>query len=165
LASDCPKGCFESCQARPLVLSFNGRPISNANSKLVEVKAGQLVTLAFVLSDGQQELFADQVMAPRTEEAIVSLEQKKQNVGQFFDQLMTLFSDDKQKTAELPITTTVLFGDGQSYQTEDLQGAVEHVYTCKTKTCLFETKLEAQDAALVSAISNELTTLTIKVSN
>jgi len=168
LASDCPKSCYASCQPRPLVLSFNAYPVSDVDNNLVEIKSGRTVTFAYVVSDGQQELFADQLLEPdelTTSSATESLNQKKQGLSHFFDQLMALFNADSSHQAELPITTTIYFGDGQSYQTTDLQGQVEHLYTCKTKSCIFEARLEAQDAAAITSSASELSQLTIKVNN
>jgi hypothetical protein len=168
LASDCPKSCYASCQARPLLLSFNGRPVSDADSKMVEIRSGRTASFAYVLSDGQQELFANQVFEPSgqvNQQATTSLVAKKDALGDFFNQLMTIFNSEASNKAQLPITTIIYFGDGESYQASDLQGEVEHVYTCNSKTCIFEARLEAQDAAAIPNLSNELSRLTVKVSN
>lgn len=170
LATDCPKNCHQSCQTRPLLLSFNGQPLSNVDSKLVELRAGQTATFAFVLSDGQQELFTNQVFEPKNTaaedlEATVSLAKKKESLSDLFDQLLVFFSPAKSNRAQLPIQTTISFGDGQIYQTTDLQGSVEHVYTCATATCYFEVQLQAQDATQIPSVLNELSHLTVKVSN
>ena len=152
LAEDCPRSCYASCQGRPLIVSFVGRPITHANSQQVEVQAGLPASFAFVVSDGQQELFADQLVA------------KSPAGSQWWQAILTALGQaEPAAVAQAPIITTIDFGDGQDYQTEDLQDTIEHVYTCKTDTCYFTAQISALDQLGSQAVSNESSQITVKV--
>jgi hypothetical protein len=162
LATDCPKSCYQSCLPRPLVVSFNAMPASLENRRIINVRSGQPVTFAFVVSEGEQELFSGQVMVDDKEDN--SPLQWKSRL-QTLIQLIGIIEDDEVKKVQLPITTTIFFGDGQSKTVQNLQGVIEHVYTCSEAVCYFEAWIEAQDARLTKSADNELNRLEIIVSN
>ncbi|HOC07789.1 hypothetical protein KBB59_03080 [Candidatus Woesebacteria bacterium] len=162
LATDCPKDCYQSCQPRPLVLSFNAMPASLENRRIISVKSGQTVTFAYVVSEGNQELFSGQVMVGDTKDS--SFLQWKSR-WQTLVQLINNLEDNPVKQVQLPITSTIFFGDGQSQTSQSLQGVIDHVYTCSEAVCYFNAWIEAQDARLTKSADNELTRLQIIVSN
>ena len=102
-ATDCPKSCYQTCQARPLILSFNARPVPS-EQRLVSVRKGQAVTFTYVVSDGKQELFHDQVIA----------EVEKQDDSGVLEQIHKLFDKETgiEDAAVPPITMHLDFGDG-----------------------------------------------------
>jgi hypothetical protein len=162
LATDCPKSCYSSCQPRPLVVSFNAMPASLENRRIISVRSGQPVTFAYVVSEGEQELFSGQVMVDgKKDDSPLQWKSRLKTLMQ----LISNIEDDSLKRVQLPITNTIFFGDGQTKTTQNLQGVVEHVYTCSEAVCYFEAWIEAQDARLTKSADNELNRLKIIVSN
>jgi hypothetical protein len=161
LASDCPKSCFKSCAPRPLIVSFNATSPNLADSSNIVINSGQAINFSFVVSDGRQELFSDQVLDNQEKTGLAALSNRLHNVVTIFDKL----NNDKDQKLLQPITTTIFFGDGQNFSTQHLQGLVEHVYTCNNKVCVFEAWLEAKDARSTPSLLTELGRLTITVNN
>ncbi len=161
LASDCPKACFKSCLARPLVLSFNAMGSNLANDGVLYTNSGRKNTFTFVVSDGKQELFSDQVLTKQKPSGIAGLQDRLENLIAVFSKL----DNSSIQQAKMPITTTIFFGDGQNYSTQDLQGAVDHIYTCSETVCYFDAWIEAQDARLTPSLLTELNRLTVIVNN
>jgi len=48
--SDCPKSCFSSCLARPIVLAFNADPFPDEKTRTLRVQSGETVTFSYVTS-------------------------------------------------------------------------------------------------------------------
>ena len=162
LASDCSKNCYQSCQPRPLVLSFNAMPASLENRRIVYTRPEQSVTFAFVVSDGKQELFAGQVMLDnKKDDSPLKWKSRLQTIIKLIDNI----GGKSARQVQLPITSTIFFGDGQSFTTQNLQGVSDHVYTCAEAVCYFEAWIEAQDARLTTSADNEFSRLKIIVSN
>jgi hypothetical protein len=161
LATDCPKTCYRSCLPRPLVVSFNAIPASLEDNRIINIRSGQMVTFAYVVSDGKQELFSGQVMSNNQDSS----------VGQWQSRLQTmidLINHVETKAAQevlLPITSSIFFGDGQSYSTQNLQGVIDHLYYCNEASCFYEAWIEAQDARLTPSASHELSRIQVIVSN
>jgi len=160
LATDCPKSCYQSCQPRPLVVSFNAMPSSLEDRRLIYVRPGQVVTFAFVVSEGKQELFSGQVMSNTKDDSLWQWKSRLQTLIE----LISNAEGESIKQVQLPITSTIFFGDGQSYSTQNLQGVTDHVYTCGEAVCYFEAWIEAQDARLTTSADNEFSRLKIIVS-
>ena len=161
LATDCAKTCFSSCRPRPLVIAFNAMPASSSSKRTVYVKSGQAVSFAFVVGDGKQELFGNQIMVDDDDQSIFQWKSR-------LELLVDLISNIENRPVEavqLPITSTIFFGDEQSYTTQSLQGVTEHVYTCNEAVCYYEAWIEAQDARLTKSVDYELSRLKIIVSN
>jgi len=144
------------------VVSFNAMPASLENRRIIGVRSGQTVTFAYVVSEGNQELFSGQVMVGDTKDS--SFLQWKSR-WQTLVQLINNLEDNPVKQVQLPITSTIFFGDGQSQTSQSLQGVIDHVYTCSEAVCYFNAWIEAQDARLTKSADNELTRLQIIVSN
>ena len=162
LATDCAKSCYQSCQPRPLVLSFNAMPASLENRRIVYTRPGQSVTFAFVVSDGKQELFAGQVMLDdKKDDSPLKWKSRLQTIIKLIDNI----GGKSAQQVQLPITSTIFFGDGQSFTTQNLQGVSDHVYTCAEAVCYFEAWIEAQDARLISSVDHESSRIKIIVSN
>jgi hypothetical protein len=162
LATDCPRNCYASCQSRPFVVTFNGMPASLAGSRTISVTSGQEVTFAFVLSEGKKELFEGQLLVDgHKDESFLQWKSRLKIVTDFL-----LNQQSKSiSTVQLPITSTIYFGDGQSYTTQDLQGVINHVYTCNEAVCNYEAWIEARDANLTASADHSATRLNIIVSN
>lgn len=161
LATDCPKSCFKSCLPRPLVLSFNAAGLSLANNRMLVTNSGRKNTFTFVVSDGKQELFSNQVMSNSNLSGLAALKARVQNFIGIFSKL----DSGQIQQARMPITTTIFFGDGQSYTTQDLQGAVDHIYTCNEQVCYFDAWIEASDARLTPSLLTELNRLTVIIND
>lgn len=161
LATDCAKDCYQSCHPRPLIISFNGMPANSGDKRIVNIRSGQAVAFAFVVGDGKKELFGNQII----------VNNRDKSFGQWKSRLQTvvdLISNIENKPVagvQPPITTTIFFGDGQSYTTQSLQEVTDHVYTCGEELCHFEAWIEAQDARLTNSVDHESTRLKIIVSN
>lgn len=161
LAIDCARTCYSSCRPRPLVLAFNAMPSDSSNKRTVHIKSGQAVSYAFVVGDGKQELFGKQIMVNDEDDSFLQWKSR-------LELLIDLMSNIENKPAEavqLPITSTIFFGDEQSYTTQSLQGVTEHVYACSEAVCYYEAWIEAQDARLSKSVDYELSRLKIIVSN
>ncbi len=160
-ATDCPKTCYQSCQPRPIVLAFNAMP-SNANDKrMVSINSGQTVAFAYVVGDGKQQLFSNQTVLDKQDDSFLHWKSHLQ----VFGDLLSNIEKKSAETVQLPISSTIFFGDGQSFSTQDLQGVVDHVYTCGEGICYFEAWIEAKDARLTPSVDYELSRLKIIVSN
>jgi hypothetical protein len=46
---DCPKSCFASCQARPILLSFSSDPFPDPATRELEARAGEPITFSYIL--------------------------------------------------------------------------------------------------------------------
>jgi len=161
LATDCPKSCYQSCRPRPLIVSFNAMPSNLDDNRIISSKSGQSVTFAFVVSDGKQELFSDQIIVNKQDDSFLRWKSRLQ----VLIDLVSNFEDDPVQKVQLPITSTVFFGDGQNFTTQSLQGVSDHVYTCNESVCYYEAWIEAQDAGLTTSADYELSRLKIIVSN
>lgn len=70
-AQDCPRTCYTSCIARPIVTAFSTRPFYDQKTRILQVQSGQSVDFSYVIGvddpetmtvtvdfgDGQQEQF------------------------------------------------------------------------------------------------------------
>lgn len=54
--TDCPRTCFTTCRARPVVLSFVTQPFYDQATRTLEVKTSEQVEFAFVTSAGASPL-------------------------------------------------------------------------------------------------------------
>lgn len=151
--NDCPKSCYESCLLRPGVLSFTSRPALDDATRTVEINSGEAITFSYVLSNGKDDVFEGQI-------SNVSKES-------FFEKLQTVFSEKKsnQKDNELafPLQSVIDFGDEQVFQSENSQDSVDHIYTCQSRICFFQAKINVKDARGVLSSDNELAKMVVKV--
>lgn len=151
-ATDCPKSCYESCLQRPMILAFNSSPPVN-DSRLVTIKSGLELEMSYVVGDSDAELFEGQI----ADEAEPSLMEKIQVL---FDQ-----EKDQNTVAVKPITVRVDYGDGQFFESNDLQQSLSHVYTCNSNLCLYEAEISAVDSKGIVSSENELAKIIVRVSN
>lgn len=151
--NDCPKSCYESCLLRPIFLSFNSRPFFEEINHVVELSAGETLTLSYVLGNGKGDVFSGQI--------------NKNVKTSILEQLQTVFSGTRnsQLIAEitLPVTIKIDFGDGEVWESNNFQDSVDHVYNCQTQTCYFQTHITAQDAKGVLSVDNETSKIIVKV--
>lgn len=149
LATDCPRSCYGSCAVRPILLSFNSRPVANENRILL--RSGEMVTFAYVFSDGAIQLSGELAASEST----------------LLQRLQRVLNQEKEAStgASLPISVRLDFGDGNSVSSENLQDSFDHVYTCSTGLCYYQTQLRATDAKGVEASLTELAKLVIEVRN
>lgn len=151
--NDCPKSCYESCLLRPIFLSFNSRPAFEEFNRLVELRAGEALTLSYVLGNGKGDVFSGQL-------------DKNIKISPL-EQLQTIFSGKKDSriAAEitLPVTIKIDFGDGEIWESTNPQDSVDHVYNCQTQTCYFQVNIMAQDVKGILSVDNEATKMIIKV--
>ncbi len=49
---DCPLSCFARCQSRPVILSFNTEPYTDAQTRVLEVASGDLISFNYVIDAG-----------------------------------------------------------------------------------------------------------------
>ncbi len=150
--NDCPKSCYTSCLLRPVVLSFNTRPALDTETRIVEVRANELVTFSYVVGDGKTDVFAGQIA--------------KNEELNLLEKMQALIAGPKSSKAgglSLPVTVTIDFGDGEIWQSNKLQDTIDHQYACTSQTCVFQVKLSASDSRGVLSVGNELTRMIIKV--
>lgn len=151
--NDCPKSCYESCLLRPVVLSFNTRPAIDDETRIVELARGEAITFSYVLGDGKGDVFANQL--------------NKEGAEPFLDKLQTIFSGQQSALTRqqlvLPLTITVDLGDGEIWQSNNLQDTFDHTYSCANNICFYQVKLSAQDGQGVLSVENELAKMVIKV--
>lgn len=151
--NDCPKSCYESCLLRPIFLSFNSSPAFEEFNRLVELSAGEAITLSYVLANGKGDVFSGQI--------------NKNIKTPLLEQLQTIFSDKKDSELgadiTLPVTIKIDFGDGETWESTNFQDTIDHVYVCQTKTCYFQIHITAQDSKGVLSVDNEATKLMVKV--
>lgn len=148
-ATDCPKSCYPSCQFRPVLLSFNSRPA--AIDRKVSIRSGESITFAYVLTTGKSELEADSVASDSS----------------VIEKLQHLLTSESKKTENdsLPLSVLVNFGDGKSFNSQNLHDSFDHMYTCLTSRCYYQAQLIATDAKGVSLAGGGLGTITVEVRN
>lgn len=149
---DCPKSCYQSCLLRPLFLSFNSNPSKDAESQVVEINGAETLTFSYVLGNGKEDVFAGQI---------------DQNASSsWLEKLQTAWGarfKSSQPTLALPALVTITFGDGQTWQSQNLQDTVDHRYVCQTSSCYFQAQISAQDAQGARSLDNETNQITVKV--
>lgn len=149
--NDCPKSCYQSCLLRPVILSFNSRPALDLETRIVELRDGEALTLSYVLGDGKNDAFGNQLL--------------KDQAVPLLEKIQTLLSgQDKtnQNDSEYTVVTIDL-GDGEIWQSIKPQDDHEHTYNCQNKTCYFQVKLSAKDQQGVLSVDNELSKMVVKV--
>lgn len=150
--NDCPKSCYQSCLLRPVILSFNSRPALDLETRMVELRDGEALTLSYVLGDGKNDAFGNQLLK---DQAVPLLEK--------IQTLLSKKSDENQSKSEYTVVTIDL-GDGEIWQSIKPQDDHEHIYNCQNRTCYFQVKLSAQDQQGVLSVDNELSKMVVKVS-
>jgi hypothetical protein len=134
-------------------LSFNSRPGFDSSERVVEVRVGEPVTLSYVIANGKSDVFAGQLVK---DEQISWLQR--------IQALLRGQPSQHELGLALPVTVTVDLGDGASWQGQSLQDTFDHVYECANRTCFFQVRLMASDAAGVLSADNELAKMVVKVS-
>jgi hypothetical protein len=150
-ASDCPKSCFDGCWSRPVVLAFNSEPFYDLASRIVTIPSGQEVRFSYVLSETQEDAFADTGLEEQKDPTSVLLAVVEQWFGKRSEGNVAL------QQAEID------FGDGKQQDIPDLQGEASHVYTCAQTSCTFVATLTGTNRQGVQTQSNVSTTITIVV--
>lgn len=151
---DCPKSCFASCLARPVVLAFNARPVVDPGTRTIEVRRGEPVTLSYVIGKSQADAFANQLdkATPTSwSERLFGWLDANQSSGAV-DDIM------------LPVAVTIDLGDGEVWQGQELQGSLDHIYQCDNQLCFYQIHLQAADGRGVLSVDNELAKMIVRVS-
>lgn len=52
--TDCPRSCYTTCQARPVILSFTSDPFYDQTTRTVSIQSGDSLSFAFVVSSTQK---------------------------------------------------------------------------------------------------------------
>jgi len=151
--NDCPKSCYESCLLRPVFLSFNSNPQFQEDDRLVELLNGDTLSLSYVLGNGKSDVFSGQI--------------NKNVQTSLIERLQTIFIGKTGTAVEsqiaLPVTIKLDFGDGEVWESTNLQDSVDHIYRCQMQTCYFLVQISAQDAKGVLSVDNEATKMVVKV--
>lgn len=155
-ATDCPRSCYGACLLRPVLLSFNSRPFMNPENRTIELRAGESLSLSYVISGSYKDVFAGQLL-------------RDAEVG-WWEKLQAFLSNDPSQSQSdqdlvLPITVNIDLGDGQTWQSQQLQDTLEHTYFCATPTCFFQISLSAADGRGVLSVDNELAKMIVRVIN
>jgi len=58
---DCPRSCFDSCQSRPIILSFTSDPFYESKSKTVSIKRSEEIDFSYVIDGGDGNLKAAKI--------------------------------------------------------------------------------------------------------
>ncbi len=161
--ADCPRSCFESCQLRPVILSFNSRPAVDFESRVVVANPGQPVTFSYVIGNGKSDVFANQLERDES----VSLWQRLQVLLGAPPSGARLVPGGAPPGAEAglaaPLSISIDFGDGQTFESSNLQDSTDHLYTCRAGICMFTATLRATDALGVAAMSSDLSQIIVRV--
>lgn len=150
--NDCPKSCYESCLLRPSILLFNSRPTVDEVTRTLEVSADEMISFSYVLGNGKSDVFSGQVS--RDEETSLL-----QRIQAFFSKQTA----EESNGIALPVAVTIDFGDGETWQSANLNDSVDHSYACRSKVCYYQVKMSARDALGVLSADNELSKMIVKV--
>lgn len=124
-ALDCPQGCFESCEDRPIILSFSTQPFYNKIDRTLNISKNQAVVFSFVVSPSLDSSFIDYL-------------DSDDPVEKFISSVESVFAknpEDEQVIVYLDL------GDGKKESFSGLRGQVEHQYNCVGVSCTYEAKL------------------------
>lgn len=127
-ALDCPRTCYASCTARPVVLHFSAEAAFFVDARVVQTQSGQPVRFSYAISDLDSDPWGDafassSTLIERLEKALSALRPTQES-----DTLKSI---------------TIAFGDGEVAEVSDLQGVVEHTYTCTRALCVYNATLQA----------------------
>lgn len=150
--TDCPKACYASCQERPVVLSFNSQPFFDTKTRRVSIASGQTVTFSYVVSDSQEDSFSveDVGKSDAVAYTVLSVAEKVLEKG-----------PEEKPTQEALVV--VDFGDGQQEVVSELQGTVNHAYTCSKTSCLYKVTARARNSLGVESADNLINTIMVVV--
>ncbi len=129
---DCSESCFEACSFSPVVLSFASRPFFDQTTRKLNIKSGEMISFSYTISSSQQASFEGQI-----EEEDDRLTQLIKNIDKLLDK------NKKYQTEGDQIQIIIDFGDGKQKNSFDLNGMVDHTYTCTTGKCEYLAKVNA----------------------
>lgn len=132
-ALDCPLSCYATCVNRPVVLNFESDPTHTAGTRVVTIQAGEPVQFFYTLNDIRGDVFASSVTAEE--------KQRLSFVERTMRSLQNLFKNTMAPDSLKKIL--ISFGDGESIEVSDLQGAVSHTYTCLQAVCVYNAAIQA----------------------
>lgn len=152
--TDCPKSCFSSCQERPVVLSFNSQPFFDTKTRAVTVGSGQTITFSYVVSDTQVDSFS------------VSDVEKSDAFSYTVYSLAESLLEKNPETQPVEEALVVVdFGDGKQEVVSELQGTVNHAYTCAQASCTYKVFARARNSLGVESADNLINTIDVVVVN
>ncbi len=121
-ALDCPKGCYQDCEDRPLILSFNTQPYYNKITRTLQLTRQQPVTFSFLVSPNQEVVFT-------------GFDDSDDPVQKMLSAIEVIFSRKKEEDL---VEVTIDFGDGETEPFSGLRGQVEHRYDCFGESCIYD---------------------------
>lgn len=150
--TDCPKTCYSSCQERPVVLSFNSQPFFDTKTRQVTIFSGQTIVFSYVVSDTQVDYFGvdDVEKSDAFTYTVLSLVEK------------VLEKEEKKQLIEEALVV-VDFGDGRQEVVPELQGSVNHAYTCNKASCRYKVTAKARNSLGVESADNLINVIEVVV--
>ncbi|KUK79565.1 MAG: hypothetical protein XD95_0298 [Microgenomates bacterium 39_7] len=146
-ALDCPKGCYQNCEDRPLILSFNTQPYYNKITRTLQLTKQQPVTFSFVVSPNQDIVF-------------IGFEDSDDPVQKVLSAIEVIFG--RQEEEEL-VEVTIDFGDGQTESFTGLRGQVEHRYDCAGGSCTYDATIRVVKEGGIESYSGPQNVIQIQV--
>ncbi len=125
--SDCPQSCYQTCEDRPLILSFTTNPYYNPMNRTVELSDGDNLEFNYVVSPNQEDSFA------------AMYEEDAHWVEKLLFDINALFNPELKKEAKAEVGLD--FGDGKHETSTKLSGRVDHTYRCSSGKCEYTAKL------------------------
>lgn len=109
-AVDCPRACYQTCERRPVVLSFNTQPVMKRDKREVNISSGESVDFSYVVDggfakqvnvklnygDGQLDTFA-------TDKKVVSHTYHCTQVACVYEVSLSVEDDKHIQAADLPV--------------------------------------------------------------
>jgi predicted secreted protein len=122
-----------------VVLAFQSDPPLTAETRIVSLQSGQTAQFFYTVSD-ISDVGADTQLSVDTTPSLSAT---------FALVLETIFGPRAQSDELRGITLS--FGDGQSMEVSDLQGTIEHTYTCTRALCVYNATLQAVTQAGITS--------------
>lgn len=152
-ATDCPRSCFAQCAEKPAVLIFSSDPPPNPQNRVVTLRSGESMDFYYTVNDVRGDTFGDaQAAAGRTALSFIE---------KIFFTLASLFQ--KRVPADEISHITLRFGDGEAADLSDLQGTVNHAYTCTRSVCVYNATIQVVTKAGTASTLGGAETIQVQV--
>ena len=154
-ATDCPQACYSSCRNRPIVLSFQTNPFYDLITRQVTIPNKQSVGFSYVASTNNRDEFGtDQI--ENGSDAVTTLMFLANKLSETWK---ARTATDAAETYSVQLD----FGDGQQAKLSDLQGTVDHAYTCATTPCTYTAQVKVRSSKGVESTNSVISTVEIFV--
>lgn len=151
-ALDCPRSCYASCTEKPVVINFNSENTTDSTLRIISLRSGETAQFDYTVSDIRGNLLGTPLLENG---GVVSLGTKLMAmVAQVFHRAVAQDSLEK---------IVIAFGDNQSQDVSDLQGTVQHTYTCTRALCVYNATIQAVTRAGITSTLTDTSKLQVQV--